>query len=264
MRLIPAAFSLVSLPLCWSIRYSRTVESRRQQRIEQKARLPVDMHLPLVDTDRQVTALLITYSVCILILIANLTLIIVLDKSALRAVRRFFCFCCCLIYGLGRFWNNRVDGELFVDDNDSGDEFCCFKLTESVRQRRPVMLNSYQQQKRTEGMTGLLGDDERSVSTSKISRGYSGYSMAPISLSRNYKQKDNTLQVRLEFLADLAAYMHARAAQQLLSETSSSSEEDSNLSQTSQLTQKTFDDLRGISPKRVDNLGSLDNIPASK
>ncbi|KAF8561860.1 hypothetical protein P879_05010 [Paragonimus westermani] len=250
MRLFPVAFSLINLPLCWPVRYSRTTESRRQQRIEQNSRLPVDMHLPLIDTDRQVTALLITYLLCVLSLIACLTLIVVFDKSALRAVRRFFCFCCCLIYGLGRFWNTRVDGELFVDDDDSEDEFCCFKLTESVRQQRPVTLNSYQHQKHTEGMTSRpLGDDERSISTSKLSRGYSEHSMASISLSRNYKQKGNVLQVRLEFLADLAAYMHARAAQQLLSETSSSSEEDSNLSQTSQLTQKTFDELRGISSK---------------
>ncbi|VDP65794.1 unnamed protein product [Echinostoma caproni] len=210
---------------CFAARYSRTTESRRQQRIEQKARLPVDMHLPLIPIDQQTTALMITYLVCIIILIAAFTLIIVFDKSALYAIRRVCCFCFCCLYGCGRFWNKRLDGDLECEEDDSMDELCCFKVSESVRKRRPVTLMEYHRLKHAEGYGSRDTDEGTGRYSTNRSKLFTEYTLPPLSTARNYKQRETVLKLRLEFLADLAAFMSARSMQQAMSEDSSSSEE---------------------------------------
>ncbi|TGZ69591.1 hypothetical protein CRM22_003656 [Opisthorchis felineus] len=244
-------FAAITLSAVQAARYSSTSEARRKQRIEMKSRLPADMHLPLTDVDEQAVILLIMYLISVLLLVGSCTLIIVFDKSALRAVRRSICFFCCCLYGFGRLWQKRIDGRLYAmdDEDDSGDELCCFKVAESVRQKSLVTINAYQKVKRAEHALSMLSagtvsiPDEQSAGSSVQSRLNSAQTLS-LPSGKNYRLKDNVLKVRLEFLADLAAYMNARTAAQLTSDMSSTSDTESLVSQTSQTTQKMLDEPR--------------------
>ncbi|KAG5441443.1 hypothetical protein CSKR_107649 [Clonorchis sinensis] len=249
-----------TLPAVQAARYSSTSEARRKQRIEMKSRLPADMHLPLTDVDEQAVILLILYLISVLLLIGSCILIIAFDKSALRAVRRSICFFCCCLYGFGRLWQKRLDGQLYTtdDEDDSADELCCFKVAESVRQKSLVTMKAYHKSKRAEHALSMLSTgtvsiaDEQSVGSSVQSRLTSGQTFS-LPVGKNYRLKDNVLKVRLEFLADLAAYMNARTAAQLTSDISSTSDTESLVSQTSQTTQKTLDEPRRREQSLEDN-----------
>ncbi|KER23070.1 hypothetical protein T265_08969 [Opisthorchis viverrini] len=245
------SFVASALSAVQAARYSSTTEARRKQRIEMKSRLPADMHLPLTDVDQQAVILLILYLISVLLLIGSCILIIAFDKFALRAVRRSICFFCCCLYGFGRLWQKRLDGRLYTtdDEDDSGDELCCFKVTESVRQKSLVTMSTYHKKKRAEHAFSMLSSgtisiaDDQSVGSSVQSRLTSGQTLS-LPIGKNYRLKDNVVKVRLEFLADLAAYMNARTTAQLTSDMSSTSDTESLASQTSQTTQKMLEEPR--------------------
>ncbi|OON16507.1 hypothetical protein X801_07680, partial [Opisthorchis viverrini] len=116
----------------------------------------------------------------------------------------------------------RLDGRLYTtdDEDDSGDELCCFKVTESVRQKSLVTMSTYHKKKRAEHAFSMLSSgtisiaDDQSVGSSVQSRLTSGQTLS-LPIGKNYRLKDNVVKVRLEFLADLAAYMNARTTAQL-------------------------------------------------
>lgn len=217
-----------------AVRYSRTTESRRELRIKRKARLPVDMHLPLIPIEQQSTALIVTYIICIITLIASFALIVIFDNSLMRAIRRICCFCFCCMYGFGRFWNKRLDGDLEREDDDSADELCCFKVSESVRKRRPVTLIEFNRRKQMERFSMLESEDDQTKLSASRSKLFSEHTLSSLSSARNYKQRDAVLKIRLEFLTDLAAFMSARTMQQIVSEESSFSEEETGSAHQSQ------------------------------
>ncbi|CAL8108700.1 unnamed protein product [Calicophoron daubneyi] len=210
-----------------AIRYDRTTEYRRKRRIELKARLPVDMHLPLIDPAKQATAMLVVYLACIITLLLSFILILFFDRSILRTARRVFCFCCCCVYGCGRFWSLQIDGPLELEDeDDSADELFCFKVSESVKRKRLITIIDYGRMTRKAEKESEQEGERKSMSASKT-RLFTDQAAPPKSMNKNYKQKDNLLKVRLEFLTDLAAYMSARTAQQIVSEESSTADNDS-------------------------------------
>ncbi|THD26813.1 hypothetical protein D915_002329 [Fasciola hepatica] len=185
------------------------------------------MHLPVMPIEQQSTALLVTYSICVITLVASIALILMFDNGLMREIRRVCCFCFCCMYGFGRFWNKRLDGDLECEDDDSADELCCFKVSESVRKKRPITLMEFDRIRRTEKYNLSDSDEDQTKRSLNRSKLFSEHTLPPLSTLKNYKQRDTVLKVRLEFLMDLAAFMSARSMQNMMSDESSSSDEES-------------------------------------
>ncbi|CAL8100543.1 unnamed protein product [Calicophoron daubneyi] len=216
------------------IRYDRTTEYRRRRRIEMHSKLPPDMYLPLINPVKVTTVVLCAYLLSVIILLVSFGVIVFFDQKALQMARRTCCFFCCCMYCCGNAWYERADMSLQGHGSDeSSDDLCCFKVSESVRRKRWITVSSYDRIQKVEEELhkDSVKFDERSKSIVGTSRTrlFSERSFGQTSGSRSGKTKDNLLRVRLEFLSDLATYMAARSAEDVLDTENSISDEETSI-----------------------------------